>query len=95
MIGDSKIQNTNYSIGHLFIGECIFATGDGIGGSEEYLGIVDTPELCVGMVTVEKPNATGVTYGAHGQGRDKECYAEFDMVADKKVDSKWKSCVLI
>ena len=36
--------------------------------------------------------ANGVTYGV-GQGREKECYAEFRM-ADSNGDSKWQSCIL-
>ena len=87
-----KNKNAVFLISHLFIGECIFATGDGIGGLEEYLGIVDTPELCVGMVTVQEPDATGVTYGARGQGRDKECYAEFNMTG-RNDNYQWQSCV--
>ena len=47
------------------------------------------------MVLKNKPDANGVTYGVLGDSREKECFAEFDMVVDKKVDSKWKSCVLI
>ena len=74
------------------IGQCIFATGDGIGGTEDYLGIANTPELCVGMVTVQKPNATGVTYGVDGQGRDKECYAKFGMTG-RNNNYQWQSCV--
>ena len=46
------------------------------------------------MVLKNKPDANGVTYGVLGESREKECYAEFDMVEDKTVDSKWKSCVL-
>ena len=76
----------------IFSGDCEFGTGHGIGGSEEYLGIVDTPELCVRMVAVQEPDATGVTYGVRGQGRDKECYAEFNMTG-RNDNYQWQSCV--
>ena len=45
------------------------------------------------MVTTNEPTANGVTYGVHGQGRDKQCYAEFGMTAS--VPSRqWQSCIL-
>ena len=44
------------------------------------------------MVTVQEPDATGVTYGAPGQGRDKECYAEFNMTG-RNDNYQWQSCV--
>ena len=45
------------------------------------------------MVVSQEPNANGVTYGAHGQGRDKECYAEFEMTHVNKDSSKWQACL--
>ena len=45
------------------------------------------------MVARQEPNANGVTYGAHGQGRDKECYAEFEMTHVNKDSSKWQACL--
>ena len=75
---------------------CTFSSGDGTSKKEEQLdGEYDTAEECVNMVLKNKPDANGVTYGVLGDSREKECFAEFDMVVDKKVDSKWKSCVLI
>ena len=75
---------------------CTFSSGDGTSKKEEQLdGEYDTAEECVNMVLKNKPDANGVTYGVLGDSREKECFAEFEMVVDKKVDSKWKSCVLI
>ena len=76
----------------IFSGDCEFGTGHGIGGSEKYLGTADSPELCVGMVTLQMPNATGVAYGVLGEGRDKECYAEFGMTG-RNDNYQWQSCV--
>ena len=45
------------------------------------------------MVAKQEPNANGVTYGAHGQGRDKECYAEFEMTHVNKDSPKWQACL--
>ena len=45
------------------------------------------------MVARQEPNANGVTYGTHGQGRDKECYAEFEMTHVNKDSSKWQACL--
>ena len=73
----------------------MFSSGDGNSEKEEKLGEYDTAEECVNMVLKSRPYANGVTYGVLNESREKECFAEFDMVVDKKVDSKWKSCVLI
>ena len=57
------------------------------------MGNAETPELCFEMVAKQEPNANGVTYGAHGQGRDKECYAEFEMTHVNKDSPKWQACL--
>ena len=72
---------------------CVFLTGDGEGSSEKKLGTTETPELCFEKVAKQEPKANGVTYGLHGQGRDKECYAEFKMKHINKNANKWQSCL--
>ena len=72
---------------------CVFVIGDGVGSNEKKLGNAETPELCFEMVAKQEPNANGVTYGAHGQGRDKECYAEFEMTHVNKDSPKWQACL--
>ena len=72
---------------------CVFLTGDGEGSSEKKLGTTETPELCFEKVAKQEPKANGVTYGLHGQGRDKECYAEFKMTQINKNANKWQSCL--
>ena len=76
----------------LIIGEgivCDFSTGDGTGGSEEYLGPADTQEKCVEMVKDQRPEANGVTYGG---GHGKNCYAETGMTDINVEETNWKSC---
>ena len=45
------------------------------------------------MVTTNEPTANGVTYGVHGQGRDKQCYAEFGMIKVNRRDPRWQACL--
>ena len=76
----------------LIIGEgkvCDFSTGDGTGGSEEYLGPADTQEECFEMVKDQRPEANGATYGG-GHGRN--CYAETGMTDINVEETNWKSC---
>ena len=73
----------------IIIKVCDFATGDGIGGDEDYLGAADTPEECVEMVKAQRPDANGVTYGG-GHGRN--CYAETGMTDINEAEKNWKSC---
>ena len=58
--------------------DCVFEMGDGIGGTEEYLGDTRTAGDCIHVVHESRPNANGVKYGdasLYGWG----CYAEFGM----------------
>ena len=70
---------------------CPFASGDGVGGSEKYIGEFETKELCQGNVTTKEPTANGVTYGVHGQDYARECYAEFGKT-NSESSNKWISC---
>ena len=87
-----KTKTLNFSFGFI-LERCVFVTGDGEGSSEKKLGTAETPELCFDKVAKQEPKANGVTYGRHGQGRDKECYAEFKMIHINKNANKWQSCL--
>ena len=71
---------------------CIFVSGDGTGSKEKRLDNAETPESCFEKVKTHEPTANGVTYGVHGQGRDKECYAEFGMTK-MSASSQWQACI--
>ena len=76
----------------LIIGEgkvCEFSTGDGKGGSEEYLGYADTKEKCVEMVKEQRPKANGVTIGG---GHGGNCYAETGMTGIDDDKTTWVTC---
>ena len=87
-----KTKTFNILFGFI-LERCVFLTGDGEGSSEKKLGTTETPELCFEKVAKQEPKANGVTYGRHGQGRDKECYAEFKMTHINKNANKWQSCL--
>ena len=87
-----KTKTFNILFGFI-LERCVFLTGDGEGSSEKKLGTTETPELCFEKVAKQEPKANGVTYGLHGQGRDKECYAEFKMTHINKNAEKWQSCI--
>ena len=87
-----ETKTLNISFGFI-LERCVFVTGDGEGSSEKKLGTTETPELCFEKVAKQEPKANGVTYGLHGQGRDKECYAEFKMTQINKNANKWQSCL--
>lgn len=54
-----------------------FVTGDGIGGTEKYLGQASHREECKRMVRASEPAANGATFSnIIGRG---SCYAEFGM----------------
>ena len=87
-----KTKTFNILFGFI-LERCVFLTGDGEGSSEKKLGTTETSELCFEKVAKQEPKANGVTYGRHGQGRDKECYAEFKMTQINKNANKWQSCL--
>jgi len=47
--------------------------GDGIGGTETYIGYASSAANCIQLVKEQAPSANGATYG------DENCYAEFGM----------------
>ena len=72
----------------------MFSSGDGTGGDEEQLGVVDTAEECVELALAERPHANGVTFGVPEGGRAGECYAEIGMVKSDGAIGKWQTCIL-
>ena len=72
----------------------MFSSGDGTGGDEEKLGVVDTAADCVKLVLSEMPDANGVTFGVLEGGREGECYAEIGMVKADGAIGKWQTCIL-
>ena len=71
----------------------MFSSGDGTGGDEEKLGVVDTAADCVKLVLSEMPDANGVTFGVLEGGREGECYAEIGMVESDGKSGTWQSCL--
>merc|ERR1711936_1421111 len=72
---------------------CMFSSGDGTGGDEEKLGVVDTAADCIKLVLSEMPDANGVTFGVLEGGREGECYAEIGMVESDGKSGTWQSCL--
>ena len=68
---------------------CEFETGDGIGGTETFVGDTTTREACVQMVHSQLPEANGVTYSSDGT----RCYAEFGMTGNSGA-AAWQTCLL-
>jgi len=50
---------------------------DGPDQHEEYIGEANDRHKCLSLVKQLRPSANGVTFGRHGGGRYKECYAEY------------------
>ena len=67
-------------------GKCDFDTGDGIGGTEEYIGNTATDNQCADLVTAKKPTANGATWG------NQKCYAEFGATG-KNFARSWRTCL--
>ena len=68
---------------------CNFVNGDGIGGTETYLGQTNTRDECVTLVIQTQPDANGVTYSIGGTS----CYAEFGVTGIAGSTS-WQTCRL-
>ena len=75
------------------IEQCVFGVGDGIGGSEIFLGVADTSGQCIEMVRTQQPSANGVTYGTASGSFAKKCYAELGAT-DTNTDTDWQTCLL-
>ena len=77
---------------------CQFEDGDGIDGSETYLGVTPTREACVAMAHSTQPTANGVTYPSDSYtGADPadpgRFYAEFGMTGNNG-EASWQSCLM-
>ena len=69
---------------------CTFGVGDGIGGTESFVGDATTPGECVAMVQTNEPTANGATYSATG---GTGCYAEFGMTG-VNGSASWQTCIM-
>jgi len=76
---------------------CSWSVGDGVGGTEQNVGVTATAAECVSMVNSQQPTANGATFSANGgtdQGGDGACYAEFGMTGGNDSPS-WQTCLFI
>jgi hypothetical protein len=71
---------------------CEYVVGDGVGGTESYLGSANGRGECVNMVLSMEPTANGVTYPT-GTADSGACYAEFGMTGPNDSTS-WQTCQL-
>jgi hypothetical protein len=63
-------------------GICEFEIGDGIGGTEQYVGTTRSAMDCVDLVTTRFPlTANGATFRNDLSAGSNDCYAEFGMVS--------------
>ena len=72
---------------------CNFVRGDGVGGPEENIGKVTTPQACIDACVSKKradPQINGVTVTPSGKG---SCYCEKKMKRSNNSPS-WKTCKL-
>ena len=74
----------------LFIpGFCDWEVGDGVGGTEAYVGTAADVQECTALVQAETPEANGATYSNTGGNN---CYAEFGMNAPNS-NTGWQTCL--
>ena len=71
------------------INGCAFVPGDGIGGSDSWVGDAPNAQACAAMVQAQQPTANGATYSNDG---GTACYAEFGMTGSND-SSGWQSCM--
>jgi hypothetical protein len=69
---------------------CTYGVGDGVGGTESYVGDASTPADCAALVQSEAPDANGATYSSTGSST--ACYAEFGMTGVNGSTS-WQTCI--
>ena len=67
---------------------CVFANGNGVGGSETRLGSTASAVECASRVKVLRPFAVGATWGR----RSGACFAEFGMTKRNK-NVRYRSCL--
>ena len=70
-------------------GPCDWTAGDGVGGTEAYVGDAADVQECTALVQSTQPRANGATYPA-GRGGTR-CYAEFGM-ARADNSTAWQTC---
>jgi len=64
-------------------------SGDGVGGTESYVGDASDVQECAALVQSTQPRANGATYPAAGGST--RCYAEFGM-AGADNSTAWQTC---
>merc|ERR1712159_163403 len=69
---------------------CEFVVGDGVGGSESYVGDANGAQECVQLVLDTSTEANGATFSATGASN--ACYAEFGMTGANDSTS-WQTCM--
>ena len=85
---------------------CTYGIGDGIGGTEKYVGTFKDNDACAQYVALNYPAANGATFGRtlrrtdgtlingrHAKWRRGRCYAEFGM-ASANTNHRWETCLL-
>ena len=70
---------------------CEFEPGDGIGGSESYIGDAGSARECMQMVASQQPSANGATYC--NQDDCTRCYAEFGMTGNNG-NAAYQTCLM-
>eukprot|EP01043_Picozoa_sp_COSAG02_P040220 COSAG02_NODE_3236_length_7125_cov_3.709081_1_plen_704_part_10 len=71
-----------------FFQVCSYSPGDGVGGTESYVGNAGNPQACAALVKSSEPDANGATYSNTG---GTQCYAEFGMT-DQNSSGSWQTC---
>ena len=72
---------------------CVFLPGDGIGGSEELIGVKSSPDKCIEACIAQRavyPDINGVTIPKRGTVT---CYCERKMKS-RNSSAIYKSCLL-
>jgi len=70
---------------------CSWVTGDGVGGSESFVGDASSAAACTALVVSTSTDANGATYSNTG---GTQCYAEFGMTGNNDSAS-WQTCLFI
>jgi hypothetical protein len=74
----------------LFVpGFCDWMPGDGVGGTESFVGTAADVQECTALVQAEAPDANGATYSNTG---GTQCYAEFGMNGPND-STAWQTCM--
>ena len=76
----------------LFIsGKCTYKVGDGIGGEEEFIGLMNSANSCADFCIVKAKKDPGIN-GASFSAASKKCFCEKGMTG-RNADIKYTSCL--